>query len=89
MDPQKVLSIVCIDNIIFYWAIPTTFFIMFRFFFTQFTVNKCSIKVADDWIRTRVLGIIPEATVLQPLPKTIYYCEIIKHVALTDFSYLL
>ena len=27
----------------------------FRLFYKQLTVNECSIKVADDWIRTRVL----------------------------------
>ena len=31
------------------------FFFYFRLFYKQLTVNKCSIKVADDWIRTRVL----------------------------------
>ena len=30
-------------------------FLYFRLFYKQLTVNKCSIKVADDWIRTRVL----------------------------------
>ena len=30
-------------------------FFYFRLFYKQLTVNKCSIKVADDWIRTRVL----------------------------------
>ena len=30
-------------------------FIYFRLFYKQLTVNKCSIKVADDWIRTWVL----------------------------------
>ena len=33
----------------------TSFFLYFRLFYKQLTVNKCSIKVADDWIRTRVL----------------------------------
>ena len=28
---------------------------LFRLFYKQLTVNKCSIKVADDWIRTGVL----------------------------------
>ena len=32
-----------------------SFFLYFRLFYKQLTVNKCSIKVADDWIRTRVL----------------------------------
>ena len=30
-------------------------FFIFRLFYKQLTVNKCSIKVADDWIRTWVL----------------------------------
>ena len=30
-------------------------FLYFRLFYKQLTVNKCSIKVADDWNRTRVL----------------------------------
>ena len=30
-------------------------FLYFRLFYKQLTVNKCSIKVADDWIRTRIL----------------------------------
>ena len=30
-------------------------FLYFRLFYKQLTVNKCSIKVADDWIRTLVL----------------------------------
>ena len=30
-------------------------FLYFRLFYKQLTVNKCSIKVADDWIRTWVL----------------------------------
>ena len=30
-------------------------FIYFRLFYKQLTVNNCSIKVADGWIRTRVL----------------------------------
>ena len=30
-------------------------FLYFRLFYKQLTVNKCSIKVADDWIRTRAL----------------------------------
>ena len=30
-------------------------FLYFRLFYKQLTVNKGSIKVADDWIRTRVL----------------------------------
>ena len=30
-------------------------FIYFRLFYKQFTVNNCSIKVANAWIRTRVL----------------------------------
>ena len=30
-------------------------FLYFRLFYKQLTVNKCSIKVANDWIRTRVL----------------------------------
>ena len=30
-------------------------FLYFCLFYKQVTVNKCSIKVADDWIRTRVL----------------------------------
>ena len=30
-------------------------FLYFRLFYKQLTVNKCSIKVADDWIQTRVL----------------------------------
>ena len=30
-------------------------FFYFRLFYKQLTVNKCSIKVADDWIRTQVL----------------------------------
>ena len=30
-------------------------FLYFRLFYKQLTVHKCSIKVADDWIRTRVL----------------------------------
>ena len=38
------------------WAIRGLFFSLFSSFFCkQLTVNKCSIKVADDWIRTRVL----------------------------------
>ena len=32
-----------------------SFFLYFRLFYKQLTVNKCSIKVADDRIRTRVL----------------------------------
>ena len=32
-----------------------SFFLYFRLFYKQLTVNKRSIKVADDWIRTRVL----------------------------------
>ena len=31
-------------------------FLYFRLFYKQLTVNKCSIKVANDWIRTRVLS---------------------------------
>ena len=31
-------------------------FLYFRLFHKQLTVNKCSIKVANDWIRTRVLS---------------------------------
>ena len=30
-------------------------FLYFRLFYKQLTANKCSIKVADDWIRTWVL----------------------------------
>ena len=30
-------------------------FLYFRLSYKQLTVNKCSIKVANDWIRTRVL----------------------------------
>ena len=30
-------------------------FLYFHLFYKQLTVNKCSIKVVDDWIRTRVL----------------------------------
>ena len=30
-------------------------FLYFCLFYKQLTVNKCSIKVADDWIRTQVL----------------------------------
>ena len=30
-------------------------FLYFRLFYKQLTVNKCSIKVADDWIQTWVL----------------------------------
>ena len=30
-------------------------FFYFRLFYKQLTVNKCSIKVANDWIRTQVL----------------------------------
>ena len=37
------------------WAIPGLFFLYFRLFNKQLTVNKCSLKVAYDWIRTRVL----------------------------------
>ena len=33
---------------------PTSF-LYFRLFYKQLTVIKCSIKVADDWIQTRVL----------------------------------
>jgi len=36
-------------------AIPGLFFFIFCRFYKQLTVNKCSIKVADDWIRTWVL----------------------------------
>ena len=31
-------------------------FLYFRLFYKQLTVIKCSIKVANDWIRTRVLS---------------------------------
>ena len=31
-------------------------FLYFSLFYKQLTVTKCSIKVADDWIRTRVLS---------------------------------
>ena len=31
-------------------------FLYFRLFYKQLTVNKCSIKVADDWIWTRVIS---------------------------------
>ena len=31
-------------------------FFIFRLFYKQLTVTKCSIKVADDWIRTQVLS---------------------------------
>ena len=31
------------------------YFLYFGLFYKQLTVNKCSIKVANDWIRTRVL----------------------------------
>ena len=37
------------------WAIPGLFFLYFRLFNTQLTVNKCSIYkliFADDWIQT-------------------------------------
>ena len=37
------------------WAIHCLFFFIFRLFYKQLTVNKCSIKVADGWIRTLVL----------------------------------
>ena len=37
------------------WAIIGLFFFIFCLFYKQLTVNKCSIKVADDWIRTWVL----------------------------------
>ena len=30
-------------------------FFYFRLFYKQLTVNKCSLKVADDWIRTQAL----------------------------------
>ena len=36
-------------------AIPGLFFLYFCLFYKQLTVNKCSIRVANDWIRTRVL----------------------------------
>ena len=39
----------------FVWGHLRPFFLYFRLFYKQLTVNKCSIKVADDWIRTRVL----------------------------------
>ena len=37
------------------WAIPGLFFFIFCHFRKQLTAYKCSIKVANDWIRTRVL----------------------------------
>ena len=48
------------------WAIPGLFFFIFRIFYKQLTVNVCSIIVADDWIRTRVL--VLEATALPTAP---------------------
>ena len=35
----------------FKWAVPGLFFFIFVFSI-QLTVNKCSIKFPDDWIRT-------------------------------------
>ena len=35
------------------WAILASF-LLFCLFYKQLTLNNCSIKVADDWIRTRV-----------------------------------
>ena len=37
------------------WVIPGLFFHIFHLFYKHLTVIKCSIKVADDWIQTRVL----------------------------------
>ena len=37
------------------WVIPGHFIIYFRLFYNKLTVNNCSIKVANDWIRTRVV----------------------------------
>ena len=34
----------------------TALMVYFRLFYKQLTVNKCSIKFADGWIRTRVLS---------------------------------
>ena len=43
-------------NIVFFkWAVPGLFFFICRLFFKQLAVNKCSIKVTEDWIWTRVL----------------------------------
>ena len=37
---------------IFLWAIPVLFFLYFRLFNIQLTVNRCSINFANDWNRT-------------------------------------
>ena len=44
-----------VDQIFFKMGHSRPLFLYFRLFYKQLTVNKCSIKVADDWIRTRVL----------------------------------
>ena len=49
------LYIRCLILDILKWAILSIFFIYFRLFYKHLTVNICSLKVADDWIRTRVL----------------------------------
>ena len=42
-------------KIFFKWAILGLFFIYFRLFYKQLTVNNCSKKIADGWIRTHFL----------------------------------
>ena len=42
-------------TLFFKWAVPGLFFFICRLFFKQLAVNKCSIKVTNDWIWTRVL----------------------------------
>ena len=53
------LILCLLTNLFFFFKkngpFAASFFLYFRLFYKQLTVNKCSIKVADDWIRTRVL----------------------------------
>ena len=44
-----------VGTVFFKWATLGLFFIYFCHLYKQLTVNNCSIKVANDWIRTRVL----------------------------------
>ena len=49
------LSVFLINTFFLKMGHSSPLFFYFSLFYKQLTENKCSIKVADDWIRTRVL----------------------------------
>ena len=55
MEKSHQRKFFCRDNFFYKMGYSRPLFLYFRLFCKQLTVNKCSIKVADDWIQTRVL----------------------------------